>query len=686
MMLAVDTETTGLDFWHGTAPFFVSTCDEAGEQRYWEWSIDPKTRRVQQPGEDASEIADYLLAFDEGRLVWHNAKFDFHALRVAGVWEHWDVREAWRRSEDTIVAAHLVDTSQRKNLTDLVIKYVGHDVETAERTLKAAVDKARRICRSKAFREDHGEWAIASEDRPDMPSAKGAGSSGADYWLPRELWRRVRWVREDHPEFQTALREYANADTAATLALWQVLKARIEERGDWSLYRSRMETLPVLYQMECDGVTAIGANMDHMDAEYRRKSDEKEAECLAIARNYRYDLQLPRSGRNGSLDKFMLDVLKLPPVYSKKSKTGAPTFDKNAMAHYLDVLPDGTRQRRFVEALMSKRKVDTSIAYIEAYRRFWLDRDDGVFLLHPSIHPVGTEVTRRSSSNPNEQNISKQKDEEGLSLRYAFGPTPGREWWSMDYENLELRIPAYYAREQAMIDLFENPDDAPYYGSNHLLCAHILWPKEFDECLREGVSFKDKYKGTLYQWTKNGNFAVQYGAMAESGTADRAYHQAGAQLKIQKRLGRISEMNREAIAYAEKHGFVRTLPEHQLGGDPRGYPVTCPRTDYGKIKPTVPLSYVVQGTAGRVTERALVRCHAKLEQWNAEAHSRRYWIAMEVHDEIVFDFPAGGRKNLGKVAAIRKIMEQSGKDIGIPLKVDVSYHPENWLEEKTPPR
>lgn len=684
MMLAVDTETTGLDFWHGTAPFFVSTCDldDLENQKYWEWSVDPKTRRVQQPDEDAEEIADYLLAFDEGRLVLHNAKFDFHALRVAGVWDHWDVDSAWKRVEDTIVASHVIDSSQRKNLTDLTIKYVGHDVETLERTLKQSVDKARRICRTKAFREDYGEWAIASEERADMPSAKGAGSSGADYWLPRELWRRVKWVREEHPEFQTALRNYANADTAATLALWQVFKAILERGKHWGMYRSRMETLPVLYHMECDGVTAIGPNIDHLDTEFRKKSDQHEQECVAIAKNYRYGLQLPKSGRNGSLDKFMIDVLKLPPVYNKKSRTGKQTFDKTAMAHYLDVLPEGTRQRRFVEALLKKRKADTSISYIESYQRFWIHVGDGIYVLHPSINPVGTDVTRRSSSNPNEQNISTQANEEGLSLRFGFGPGPGREWWAMDYINLELYIPAYYAKEQAMIDLFENPDDPPYFGSNHLLCAHILWPKEFEECMRAGDSFKDKYK-TLYKRTKNGNFAVQYGAIAESGTADRAYGQVGAQLKIQSRLGKISQMNKDAIAFAEKHGYVLTLPEKDLGV---GYPVACPRGDYGKIRPTVPLSYVIQGTAGRCTERALVRCHAKLRDWNAIEGAGTYRIAAEVHDEIVFDFPARGKQNLGKIGALRRLMEMSGTDIGIPLKVDVSYHPNNWLEEKAPPR
>ena len=49
--------------------------------------------------------------------------------------------------------------------------------------------------------------------------------------------------------------------------------------------------------------------------------------------------------------------------------------------------------------------------------------------LHTSLNMCGTDTLRWSSNNPNSQNISKK---EGFNLRYAFGPAPGREWWSLD--------------------------------------------------------------------------------------------------------------------------------------------------------------------------------------------------------------------------------------------------------------
>jgi DNA polymerase I-like protein with 3'-5' exonuclease and polymerase domains len=70
----------------------------------------------------------------------------------------------------------------------------------------------------------------------------------------------------------------------------------------------------------------------------------------------------------------------------------------------------------------------------------------------------------------------------------------------------------------------------------------------------------------------------------------------------------------------------------------------------------------------------MIRCYKKLQGTNA-------WIALQVHDEIVFDFPYKANKgNLDEVNKLRVLMERSGKDIGIPLKVSVSYHPNNWMQ------
>ncbi len=685
-MIAFDVETTGLDYMHGARPFFVSMCDESDNQRSWEWAVDPLTREVDAPKEDVEEIVSILRKAD--RIVGQNIRFDVHMM--ARLHEWFRLEWPWEKTDDTIIAAHLLGSNQPKGLTELAVRYLEVDISAYEKDLAEAVKKARTFAKSKAFIEENGEWGLADEERTDMPSAKGGRAWAGDYWLPKCLYDRFEVVREEHPTWETALREYASADTPTTLAVFQVMEAEMRRLEVTKLYRSRMEILPVTWQMEEDGVTVSKKNLDHLRKQYQERSTEKGNICVNIAKGYGVDLTLPKNGVNDSLRGFLFDTLKVPPVFNKKAKTDSPTLNKEAMTYYLTALPERSKALTFIQSLSAKRKVDTSLSYMDSYHRYGVSTEHSDwFRLHPSINPVGTDVTRRSSSNPNEQNISGQPDEEGLSLRFGFGPAPGREWWSMDYENIELRIPSYEAGEQAMIDLFENPDAPPYFGSNHLLAAHILWPKEFEEWQTEakGWAFKDKCK-PLYKRTKNGNFAVQYGAMEQSGTADRAYGQKGAQAKIQKRLGKINDLNKYMVNHATKYGYVYTMPDKTV--DPKcGYPVMCTRSERGAILPTVPLSYHVQGTAGWCTGKALIRTHAQLREWNnqqIEIRDKlrtkwRAWIAMEVHDELVFDFPKGGRRNLPKINKLRQLMSMSGDDIGVPLKVSVSYHPNNWAEE-----
>jgi len=251
-----------------------------------------------------------------------------------------------------------------------------------------------------------------------------------------------------------------------------------------------------------------------------------------------------------------------------------------------------------------------------------------------------------------------------------FGPAPGREWWSLDAKNIELRIPAYEAGEKAMIDLFERPDDPPYYGSNHLLFFDILHPDLF---AKHGAEVKKIYASTWYQWTKNGDFAVQYGAVAESGTADRAYHVPGAQAKIEGHLRQIKKLSQQWIDFARRNGYVETMPDKTVDLK-RGYPLYCTRGRYGEVLPTVPLSYHVQGTAMWWMCKAMVRCYRQLEEWRREGFDGR--MILQVHDELVFDFPKGSPRS--RVERMQKLMELGGDDIGVPTPVSVEYHPGNW--------
>lgn len=651
----LDTETTGVDLYHGALPFFVTTARLNGSQLYWEWDVDPLTRKPIVPKGDLRDIRSLIA--DTPGWVLQNPKFDVTALAQLGV-DGWP----WAITHDTLRASHLVASNAHHDLTSSALVHLGLDLQPYE----DAVEKATKIARGMAERK-YPKWCIARAGLQGMPSAEEKVWK-YDMWLPRAIAREEGY-EPDHP-WWTVLSEYGNSDSVVLLPLFQRLLEIIEERQLWDIYESQIKVVPVAYKMEKRGITLSKKRADECVDKFSKESVKCGRTCQRIAKQHKYELTLPKNGMNNSLRGFMLDTLKLPIAgYTDKCN---PSFDKKAMEVYQATLEEGSVQLDFVNSLLSKRKRDTALSYLEGYKRFWLPFA-GVRVLHPNLNPTGTDTLRWSCSSPNEQNISKKEE---ANLRYCFGPAPRREWWSCDAQNIELRIPAFEAGETEMIRLFEAPDEPPYFGSYHMLIFDTLHPEKFAQY---GMECKKVFESTWYQWTKNGNFAVQYGAQEYSGTADLAYHVQGAQRRIQGRFQQIGKLSQRMIDNANKYGYVETMPDQSV--DPlRGYPLLCTRSKWGAILPTVPLSYHVQGTAMWWMGKAMVRCQVYLDELNKAAGKEDYYLIMQVHDELVFDFPKGKtyKTNLPKIRQIQRLMRQGGEDLGIPTPVSCTYHADNW--------
>jgi hypothetical protein len=650
-------------------------------------------------------------------------------------------------------------------------QYLRRDVSGYEDRLEAAVKKARSLTTRHL-----SDWRIAKAGLEEMPSAKEK-TWKYDSWLPRAvcLWAQnqvagnagmyddtgewwAEYTHRDHP-WLTVLREYANVDSTVTVTLFGVMLKEVRRRGLEEIYKISLHKMRLAHDMEWRGLTAIKPHLDELDRKYAEESIRAGDACRCIARDYNYDLELPKTGNNLSLKFFCfgrpVEGNSLNPVSGKgvaqrwldlpvvrTTEGGEPSMDKVAMDEYQTRLGRGGDQWEFVMNLMAKRKRDTARTYMQGYTRFWLPLDPvrlpDYYLLHPALNPTGTDTLRWSSQFPNEQNISKQgmmclycfgdgdgdgpdgkcthckgKGVDPKNLRFCFGPPPGREWWSLDAKNIELRLPFYKAGEQELIDLFERPDDAPYYGSNHLLNFHTiyadLWNAELGQvctsCCKGkvvdpsliGPHCKKKFASTWYQYCKNMGFAKQYGAQQRK--VDATAKRIGAYDLIEARFSKLAAYNAKQIRFAAKHGYVETIPDREVCPE-RGYPLLCTRTDNGKILPTVPLSYHVQGSAMWWTFKAMLRVDAKLREWRKAGFDG--YMVMQVHDELVLDLPARGdpskwvrkgdgadtpenRKlfhstNLWRIEVIRKLMARGGEDLGVPTPVGAEYHPNNWGE------
>lgn len=702
MIVALDTETTGLDPWHGTKPFLITISTDSDKHVIWDWPVNPLDREPSVDHSDLVEIQELINNCD--RLVLQNGTFDLKMLETLnqpGLWE-WEPWP-WEKIHDTQFSSHMLASCELRNLTTLTLKYLQIDLKPYETLIKKATEKARRLVRSKAFIEEYGEWAIAKEGRPDMPSASGSVWK-ADMWLPEALaefapsflpdweqWKATtkKYEGDDylkHP-WLTLVSSYANSDSEATLLVHLKQEKLLKSKNLWDIYIERLKLLPIIYNMKESGVTVNGTRKNEIYKSYEIETELIRNKCLTIANSPELK-DLPVNGRSKALNTVVFDEFKLKSP--KLTPSGNPSMDKEVITHWLKELDPKDKRRHFIKGLSDYRKRKTAISYMDGYERFWTpvkDEEDW-YVLHPSLHATGTNTLRWASSNPNEQNISKK---EGFNLRYCFGPLPGRKWASLDYENIELRIPAYESKETELIGLFEKPLESPYYGSVHLLNFSTVYPDKWQEAidkssLSEAASWiKHNWKGTWYQRCKNGDFAVQYGSVEKANgwsTADKAFGRLGCQAKLKERFQKQEKLNQHWIKIANQTGYVSTIPDRDI--DPnKGYPLQCSRAGWGGISPTIPLNYHVQGTACWVIFRAMVKVQNYLDNLNdGKPDDLRWNIVMQVHDELVIDFPI--RKGYQyHLKNIRGLMESCGTPIGVLLKVSCEIHDDNWSEGRS---
>lgn len=696
--VAIDCESCGKDFYHGSRPFVLTTCTDRGVQWWCEWDVDPLTRKVQVSDRDVHKIREIIATHDT--LVFHNSKFDVRALATIGV------VVPWGKVEDTLVASHVLNSSAGHRLDEVCEQYLKDEygkplkIGTYEKALEDAVKTARRRVSAARGKDKRGtgndrdsiiaRWQIAQEGMPDLPSATGGGKDGEgklwrnDYWLPSAFVRRF----PDDPEFatwKTVLRDYANVDTSITALLWPVLRDMLTKRGYYKVYKAKLAATPAAYRMEQRGVTINLPVMRALQTEYTEEAEELSAVCVGIARSMGYDLVLPKSTTNYSLDDFVFgrapkiceydekgnlvkkvrnskaqrthapDTLNLTPL--RETESGNPSFDYDARELYLAELDPASKAYAFVESFGRRCELDTGLSYLAGYERFVLPMEEnnvsesvncvsdrirnrsvrGVqetitekkfVVLHPNMNTTGTATTRWSHSNPNSANVSERSV---VNARSCFCPAEGRVWYSMDAAGIELVIPAKVAGEEAVLDVITNPDKPPYYGSYHLLVFDILRPELF---AKYGKDVKTECKRE-YTDTKSFNFCKQYGGQERK--SDATARVKGASRMVGSRLPRIEALAKQTIARARDTGGVETVPDRSVDHE-HGYPITCRRSPYGSISPTVPFAYFVSGTAGWWLNRAVVKCDAILERWREEEGYDAYMI-LSVHDELVFDHP-----------------------------------------------
>jgi DNA polymerase I-like protein with 3'-5' exonuclease and polymerase domains len=575
MILAVDTETTGTDFFHGCRPFMITACD--GKSNYvFEGRVDPYTRDVTWEQDEVNEFID--LVKSASKIIFHNAAFDIRALASIGI----PPELFWDKLEDTLGASHCVCSGDTHNLKDLGVKYFNYsddDEVVLEEQVKDAIKEARKA-----------GYCVAKAGHHHFPGLRKNGTM---------FWKMDYWLAID------ACRTYAVGDVERTLLLWDAFKTSIMVDGLWNVYQTRKKLIRIVYNIQTNGKSFDKEKAARLIAKFEKEMEEHRWNVKRLAKiDYRFN---PNSRQH--LVDLIHNRLKIPVEFQTKGKKPVPAMDQKALKSYserYDAEP-------LVQLALYKKK-QKHITDLTSYIN-WLDENNRT---HSSLNITGTRETRQSSNSPNDQNTDKL-------LRSLFGPPPGYVWICTDMVNIELRIWAYSVGNVELIKAFEAGK------SVHEMIMEIIFPEQMDAYRlaksksKSQLNELDQKALKVYQRVKNGNFSRIYGAT--DAKTNETYHGSKSTslpnycAKIDARFPGIKEFTDSRRKLAEEC-YVRhkTYAIHTLGGY---------RLDVPPDEPFKACNYFVQGAAGWIMTLAMIN-------WDASPLYRKFNCQMnsQLHDGL----------------------------------------------------
>ena len=274
--------------------------------------------------------------------------------------------------------------------------------------------------------------------------------------------------------------------------------------------------------------------------------------------------------------------------------------------------------------------------------------------VHTSYNQTGAVTGRMSSSNPNLQNIPIRTDV-GRQIRRAFVAPDGWLLASADYSQVELRVLAHVAGEEALIAAFRADQDI------HAATAASLFEVPI-------ASVNRSQRGIA----KTINFATIYG-VSEFGLSNRTdMSREEARHFLEQYFvtyPRIKDYIASTIQKASEDGYVETLL-----GRKRLFPeLRNQRLPYNQRQAIerAAINAPIQGAAADIMKIAMINLHDRLIAERCQAR-----MILQVHDELVVEMPQ--EEQHAVPALIREVME-SAYALVVPLKVDVEIGP-NWYE------
>ncbi len=310
-----------------------------------------------------------------------------------------------------------------------------------------------------------------------------------------------------------------------------------------------------------------------------------------------------------------------------------------------------------LEKFRTKDDVEWTDAFIEWQSLFkvkstYLSKYRGIDVVHGSFNQTGTISWRFSSSDPNLQNVPKNKI---IPIYQLFVAPEGWTFVSADYSQLELRHLGNIANDEAMIDAYVNK-------SADLHEEALRDTPLLVEMAKSGDPFMlDKAR----RWAKVRNFGIAFGITKVGLAPKMEVEEEVADAFIEEWYARypsVRPWQEQSVRYAEEHGYVLT-------GEDRPLYVPGIMMERGRLRghgEKQCLNLPVQGGAAEIVKDAMLRCNE--------------YLVCQVHDELLYLVPT--KESIEFAEYLKEALADYRYRISYPVDVHIG---QSWGDIKNIP-
>jgi DNA polymerase-1 len=428
-----------------------------------------------------------------------------------------------------------------------------------------------------------------------------------------------------------AVANYAAADAETTLRLMAIEEKELAKvDGRKILDEIDMPLTAVLADMEMTGALIDTKFFGEMSVELAKRLAEIEKEIFGHV-GKTFNINSPQQ-----LSDVLFNHLRLePPDKGRKTTTGF--YSTSA-----DVLDSMRGQHPVLDFILEHRELSKlKSTYVDALPAA-MDANTG--RVHTSYSQIGAVTGRLSSNNPNLQNIPI-RTETGRKVRNGFIADKGNLLLSVDYSQIELRIVAHMAQDEAMLAAFRAGEDI------HATTAAAVLDVPLEDVTKD-----------MRRHAKAINFGLIYGMSAFGLTRSTELTLAEAEDFVKayfKKFPGIKKYLDGIRRQAAEIGYVETLL-----GRRRYFPALQTKTNVQlkNREEREAINAPIQGTAADIMKIAMLKIPPALQKAGLKAK-----MLLQVHDELVLEVP---KKEIEQTAKVVQETMANAYPMSIPLETE----------------